>query len=68
MSQDKKQTKLLGSALVRGAFKQSFIKLSPRYMVKNPVMFTVEIGTFIMPAFVFGLQWAKHHKAAWYTT
>lgn len=34
---------LMGSAL-----KQSFIKLNPRYMVRNPVMFTVEIGTVIM--------------------
>ncbi len=30
------------------AFKESFKKLSPRTMVKNPVMFTVEVGTAIM--------------------
>lgn len=30
------------------AFKDSFIKLNPRLMIKNPVMFTVEAGTFIM--------------------
>ena len=30
------------------ALKQSFIKLDPRVMIKNPVMFTVEIGTLIM--------------------
>jgi len=35
-------------SLLNGALKQSFIKLSPRMMVKNPVMFTVEIGTLIM--------------------
>ena len=40
--------KLLQPELIRGAFKQSFIKLSPRYMVRNPVMFTVEIGTVVM--------------------
>ena len=30
------------------AFKQSFIKLNPKLMFRNPVMFTVEIGTFVM--------------------
>lgn len=34
--------------LVADAFKQSFAKLSPAVMVKNPVMFTVYIGTIIM--------------------
>src|SRR6185503_2518516 len=48
MSQHKRQTKLLEPSLVREALKQSFLKLSPRYMVRNPVMFTVEIGTFVM--------------------
>lgn len=38
--------------LVITAFKQSFIKLNPRLMIKNPVMFTVEIGTLIMLAVV----------------
>ncbi|WP_129717362.1 potassium-transporting ATPase subunit KdpB [Pedobacter sp. SYP-B3415] len=40
--------KLFEPALVQTAFKQSFIKLDPRVMIKNPVMFTVEIGTVIM--------------------
>jgi K+-transporting ATPase ATPase B chain len=30
------------------ALKQSFIKLDPRLMFRNPVMFTVEIGTAVM--------------------
>lgn len=34
--------------LVTEALKQSFVKLNPKIMIKNPVMFTVEIGTFIM--------------------
>lgn len=40
--------KLFEPALVQTALKQSFIKLDPRVMVRNPVMFTVEIGTVIM--------------------
>ncbi|SMO54288.1 potassium-transporting ATPase subunit KdpB [Solitalea koreensis] len=33
--------------LVQGALKQSFVKLNPRIMIKNPVMFTVEMGTLV---------------------
>jgi len=34
--------------LIAEAFKQSFVKLKPAVMVRNPVMFTVYIGTIIM--------------------
>jgi K+-transporting ATPase ATPase B chain len=44
----KTSNKLFEPALVQTALKQSFIKLDPRLMVRNPVMFTVEIGTLIM--------------------
>jgi K+-transporting ATPase ATPase B chain len=43
-----KSTKLFEPAQVKAALVQSFIKLNPRLMIKNPVMFTVEIGTLIM--------------------
>ena len=44
----KQQTSLFSRSLIAPALKQSFIKLSPRIMFRNPVMFTVEIGTLIM--------------------
>ncbi|MEJ2880626.1 potassium-transporting ATPase subunit KdpB [Pedobacter sp. GR22-6] len=44
----KSSNKLFEPALVQTALKQSFIKLDPRVMIKNPVMFTVEVGTLIM--------------------
>jgi len=44
----KPNNKLFEPALVQTALKQSFIKLDPRVMVRNPVMFTVEVGTLIM--------------------
>lgn len=44
----KTSNKLFEPALMQTALKQSFIKLDPRLMVRNPVMFTVEIGTLIM--------------------
>ncbi|MFC4262320.1 potassium-transporting ATPase subunit KdpB [Ferruginibacter yonginensis] len=42
-----KNTKIAGS-LVKEALAQSFVKLHPAKMIKNPVMFTVWIGTVIM--------------------
>ena len=34
--------------MVKEAFKQSFIKLNPAIMFRNPVMFTVWVGTLVM--------------------
>ena len=43
-----KSNKLFEPALVKDALKQSFVKLNPKIMLRNPVMFTVEIGTAVM--------------------
>jgi K+-transporting ATPase ATPase B chain len=48
MSKATNKNKLFEPALMSEALKESFIKLDPRIMVRNPVMFTVEIGTAIM--------------------
>src|SRR5258708_38618536 len=48
MSKHNKSNKLFEPALVKEALKQSFIKLNPSIMFRNPVMFTVEIGTAVM--------------------
>jgi len=42
--------KLFESSLVKDALIQSFVKLNPKIMLRNPVMFTVEIGTAVMLA------------------
>lgn len=39
---------LFRRVLLLAALKESFFKLNPRVMVKNPVMFSVEIGTIVM--------------------
>lgn len=39
---------LFQKELVNDAIKQSFVKLNPRLLFRNPVMFTVEIGTVVM--------------------
>ncbi|MFD1674084.1 potassium-transporting ATPase subunit KdpB [Alicyclobacillus fodiniaquatilis] len=43
----KSATKTMSSDIVNRAIVESFVKLNPRVMVKNPVMFTVEIGFVI---------------------
>lgn len=43
-----KNKSLFQRDLVSEALKQSFVKLNPKVMFHNPVMFTVEIGTVIM--------------------
>jgi K+-transporting ATPase ATPase B chain len=48
MSKYNKANRLFEPALVRQALKQSFVKLNPVVLFRNPVMFTVEIGTAIM--------------------
>ena len=46
---------LFQPALVREAIGQAFVKLNPRTMFRNPVMFTVEIGTVVMLFVTLGL-------------
>ncbi|AWA30590.1 K(+)-transporting ATPase subunit B [Flavobacterium magnum] len=43
-----KSNSLFESKQVKDALLQSFVKLNPKLMFRNPVMFTVEIGTAIM--------------------
>ena len=39
---DKKSASLFQKEQVMESLKQSFVKLNPRVMIKNPIMFTVE--------------------------
>ena len=43
-----KSASLFEKEQVLTSLKQSFVKLNPRIMVKNPIMFTVEVCTAIM--------------------
>src|SRR6185436_4877023 len=52
MAKRKRYIKLFDPELVGVSIKQSFVKLDPRLMIKNPVMFTVEIVTAVMLAVV----------------
>ena len=38
---------LFDASIMRRAFGEAFVKLNPRTMIRNPVMFTVEIGSVV---------------------
>ena len=42
-----KKKSMMTPDILRQALKGAFTKLDPRYMMKNPVMFVVEVGFFI---------------------
>lgn len=52
MSNNKKN-KFITKKIVGEAVAESFRKLNPKYMIKNPVMFVVEIGFFISLVLTF---------------
>src|SRR5262249_61239777 len=45
MSERAQQRPLFDRPIVRRAIKDAFVKLNPRQVAKNPVMFVVEIGS-----------------------
>lgn len=42
-----KKTKFVSKDIMKSSIKGAFLKLNPKYMIKNPVMFVVEIGFII---------------------
>jgi K+-transporting ATPase ATPase B chain len=48
MTKRERKTPLFQKELVKEALLQSFVKLNPRILYRNPVMFTVELGTAVM--------------------
>ena len=44
---DNKSASLFQKEQVMESLKQSFVKLNPRVMIKNPIMFTVEVVTVV---------------------
>jgi potassium-transporting ATPase ATP-binding subunit len=50
-----RKTPFFKQELLREALMQSFVKLNPRILFRNPVMFTVEVGAVIMLAVCIGI-------------
>ena len=49
----KEKTKFITNGILVSSIKGAFVKLDPRYMMKNPVMFVVEVGFVICTLLVF---------------
>ena len=49
----KEKTKFITNDILVSSVKGAFMKLDPRYMIKNPVMFVVEIGFVICSLLIF---------------
>lgn len=47
------RTRFITRDILKSSILGSFQKLDPRYMVKNPVMFVVEVGFFITLVLTF---------------
>ncbi|OPJ61939.1 potassium-transporting ATPase subunit KdpB [Clostridium oryzae] len=47
MSDNKNKSKFITKEILRNSIFEAFKKLNPKYMIKNPVMFVVEIGFLI---------------------
>lgn len=52
MSKENK-TKFLSKDILKSSLIGSFVKLDPRYMMKNPVMFVVEVGLLVSVILIF---------------
>ena len=53
---------LWDSKIIRRALGEAFLKLNPRTMMKNPVMFVVEVGSVITTIYVVRNVLAGHHS------
>ncbi|WP_336514807.1 potassium-transporting ATPase subunit KdpB [Pollutibacter soli] len=62
------QTRIFNKSHLKWAMKQSLVKLNPATMMRNPVMFTVQIGTLIMFFVVVYTFLSDHHDqgSVWY--
>ncbi len=58
------QRPLFEPAIVRRAVRDAFLKLDPRHMVKNPVMFVVEVGSTLTTALFVHALVSEHGEAS----
>ena len=65
MSTQAKTDSLKDKKIIRHAIRDSFWKLDPRLMIKNPVMFVVEVGAVITLIGLIG-NLSKHAGSYWF--
>ena len=64
-NQSEKQKSLFTKDLTKQALVDAFVKLHPKYMVKNPIMFIVEIGFLITLILAFVPQ-VNENNGSWF--
>ncbi len=64
-SKDRRPLGLTGDILRRAAT-ESFLKLNPKSMMRNPVMFVVEVGSILTTALWFQAVFGHGEAPAWY--
>ena len=56
-------TSMLDASIMRRAIVDSFVKLNPRHMMRNPVMFVVEVGSVLTTILFFtNLELGEHER------
>lgn len=61
-----KSSALFTGSLIKESLKQSFVKLNPKILIKNPIMFTVEVATAMMlVVFIYSL-FSPDEGSPWY--
>jgi K+-transporting ATPase ATPase B chain len=65
-TQDLKKPVGLTSGMYRRAFVDSVVKLNPRWMARNPVMFVVEVGSVLTTALWIQSLFGTGEAPAWY--
>jgi K+-transporting ATPase ATPase B chain len=66
MSDQLRKPLSLTGAMYRRAFVESFRKLDPRHMVRNPVMFVVEVGSLLTTALWVQALAGRGEAPAWF--
>ena len=60
MNSKNQNTSLFQKEQVIDSLKQSFVKLNPNIMIKNPIMFTVEVSTVNLMLFRYWIFCIQH--------
>jgi K+-transporting ATPase ATPase B chain len=67
MSAKAQQLSLFDRAIIRDAVKDSFRKLAPRHVAKNPVMFVVEVGSLLTTILLVRDLFGPRQAPLWFT-
>jgi len=67
MSERAQKRPLFDPPIVKRAIKDAFVKLDPRQVAKNPVMFVVEVGSLLTTLLIIRDLARGHGESLWFT-